>query len=205
MAKAWSQHSLFTISLAIGANISGRLHHLHHSAILWWQIFYLHDQLGLWSDHDHNVSCGRERHTLALRSTECAESGAGGGTEGAHIMRPKDILVAIQCIIIAGTNHIHSILDISQWSHEWVGACNSKHYTEQNTYIIQFNSIRVDKPTRFPVISIVTHALNTVCMLIDFLVVAFPLRLWHMVQTMCMAIAFFLFTLIYHFCGGTDE
>ncbi|TDG41624.1 hypothetical protein AWZ03_011950 [Drosophila navojoa] len=64
---------------------------------------------------------------------------------------------------------------------------------------------RMNKPTRFPVISIVTHALNTVCMLIDFLVVAFPLRLWHMVQTMCMAIAFFLFTLIYHFCGGTDE
>ncbi|XP_023162551.1 protein rolling stone [Drosophila hydei] len=64
---------------------------------------------------------------------------------------------------------------------------------------------RMNKPTRFPVISIVTHALNTVCMLIDFLVVAFPLRLWHMVQTMCMAIAFFLFTLIYHVCGGTDE
>lgn len=70
---------------------------------------------------------------------------------------------------------------------------------------ILFYSMCVDKPTRFPVISIVTHALNTVCMLIDFLVVAFPLRLWHMVQTMCMAIAFFLFTLIYHVCGGTDE
>ncbi|EDV94058.1 protein rolling stone [Drosophila grimshawi] len=64
---------------------------------------------------------------------------------------------------------------------------------------------RMNKPARFPVISIITHALNSACMMIDFLIVAFPLRLLHMVQTMCLAIAFFLFTLIYHISGGTDE
>lgn len=58
---------------------------------------------------------------------------------------------------------------------------------------------------RFPAISIITHGLNTVMMLIDFLVVAFPLRILHMVYSMSLAIFFFVFTLIYYFCGGTDE
>jgi len=62
----------------------------------------------------------------------------------------------------------------------------------------------VDKPARFKEISVITHALNTVCMLIDFMIVAFPVRLLHMVQTMFLAIAYFVFTLIYYFCGGTD-
>ncbi|KAL7739155.1 hypothetical protein ACLKA6_010378 [Drosophila palustris] len=64
---------------------------------------------------------------------------------------------------------------------------------------------RMNKPARFPEISVITHALNSICILIDFMIVAFPLRLLHMVQTMFLAIAYFVFTLIYHFCGGTDE
>lgn len=62
-----------------------------------------------------------------------------------------------------------------------------------------------DKPMRFPAISIITHGMNSVMMLIDFLVIAFPLRILHMVYGMSLAIFFFLFTLIYHLCGGTDE
>lgn len=64
---------------------------------------------------------------------------------------------------------------------------------------------KMKKPNRFPAISVITHALNTICMLIDFIIVAFPLRLLHMVHTMFLAIAYFLFSLIYHFCGGVDE
>ncbi|XP_062130322.1 protein rolling stone isoform X1 [Drosophila sulfurigaster albostrigata] len=64
---------------------------------------------------------------------------------------------------------------------------------------------RMNKPARFPAISAITHALNSIFILIDFMVVAFPLRLLHMVQTMVLAIVFFLFTLIYHLYGGTDE
>ncbi|XP_017154088.1 protein rolling stone [Drosophila miranda] len=64
---------------------------------------------------------------------------------------------------------------------------------------------KMNKPMRFPAISVITHGLNTVMMLIDFLVVAFPLRLLHVVYSMALAILFFVFTLIYHFCGGTDE
>lgn len=68
-----------------------------------------------------------------------------------------------------------------------------------------FLSERTDKPNRFPAISFITHALNTIFMLIDFMIVALPLRLLHAVHTIFMATAFALFTLIYHFCGGTDE
>nr|ADG65076.1 hypothetical protein [Drosophila pseudoobscura] len=64
---------------------------------------------------------------------------------------------------------------------------------------------KMNKPMRFPVTNVITHGLNTVMMLIDFLVVAFPLRLLHVVYSIALAILFFVFTLIYHFCGGTDE
>lgn len=76
-----------------------------------------------------------------------------------------------------------------------------------NTFYIKFNEFPfvTDKPMRFPAISIITHGMNSVMMLIDFLVIAFPLRILHMVYGMSLAIFFFLFTLIYHLCGGTDE
>lgn len=102
----------------MGVTVSGRLHHLHHYAILRWQIFYLHDQLGLWSDHDHHAARRRACHTLALRSAECAESGTGSGPEGQHNVRPEDLLVAAQYVTANGTGHLHSILDISKWTHE---------------------------------------------------------------------------------------
>jgi len=76
-----------------------------------------------------------------------------------------------------------------------------------NIFYIKFNEFPfvTDKPMRFPAISIITHGMNSVMMLIDFLVIAFPLRILHMVYGMSLAIFFFLFTLIYHLCGGTDE
>ncbi|XP_030377658.1 protein rolling stone [Scaptodrosophila lebanonensis] len=64
---------------------------------------------------------------------------------------------------------------------------------------------KMNKPARFPVISVLTHGLNSVLMIIDFLIIAFPLRLLHVVYCMSTAIFFFVFTVIYHFSGGTDE
>lgn len=62
-----------------------------------------------------------------------------------------------------------------------------------------------DKPNRFPVMSFVTHCMNSVFMLVDFLVVAFPFRLLHTIYAMLLPITFCLFTVVYFFCGGTDE
>ncbi|KAI8119439.1 Protein rolling stone [Lucilia cuprina] len=64
---------------------------------------------------------------------------------------------------------------------------------------------KMNKPSRFPVISFVTHCLNSVFMLVDFFIVAFPVRLLHTLYAMLLPIIFCFFTLIYFFCGGTDE
>ncbi|TMW52344.1 hypothetical protein DOY81_002601 [Sarcophaga bullata] len=64
---------------------------------------------------------------------------------------------------------------------------------------------KMNKPQRFPVISFVTHCLNSVFMLVDFFMVAFPVRLLHTIYAMLLPIIFCFFTVIYFFCGGTDE
>lgn len=64
---------------------------------------------------------------------------------------------------------------------------------------------KMNKPQRFPVISFVTHCLNSVFMLVDFFIVAFPVRLLHTVYAMLLPTFFCLFTVVYYFCGGTDE
>ncbi|KAM7353461.1 rolling stone [Cochliomyia hominivorax] len=64
---------------------------------------------------------------------------------------------------------------------------------------------KMNKPQRFPIISFVTHCLNSVFMLVDFLIVAFPVRLLHTIYAMMLPIIFCIFTVIYYFCGGTDE
>lgn len=63
----------------------------------------------------------------------------------------------------------------------------------------------VNRPNNFPAISFITHALNTIFMLTDFMIVALPLRLLHVLHTILLAIVYVVFTLIYHVCGGTDE
>ncbi|XP_073821192.1 rolling stone [Musca autumnalis] len=64
---------------------------------------------------------------------------------------------------------------------------------------------KMNKPNRFPALSFVTHCLNSVFMLVDFLIVAFPVRVLHTIYAMLLPIVFCLFTVVYYFCGGTDD
>lgn len=71
-----------------------------------------------------------------------------------------------------------------------ISMCNRE---KEGIFYIKFNEFPfvTDKPMRFPAISIITHGMNSVMMLIDFLVIAFPLRILHMVYGMSLAIFFF--------------
>ncbi|XP_037897512.1 protein rolling stone-like isoform X1 [Glossina fuscipes] len=64
---------------------------------------------------------------------------------------------------------------------------------------------KMNKPMRFPVLSFVTHCLNSVFMLVDFLMVGFPVRVLHTVYAMLLPIIYFSFTIVYFLCGGVDE
>lgn len=64
---------------------------------------------------------------------------------------------------------------------------------------------KMDKPMLYPVMSFITHCLNSVFMLVDFWLVAFPVRLLHIIYWMLLPIFFYIFTVIYYLAGGTDE
>ncbi|CAD6996700.1 protein rolling stone [Ceratitis capitata] len=64
---------------------------------------------------------------------------------------------------------------------------------------------KMDKPNRYPTISFITHCLNSVFMLVDFWIVAFPLRLLHIIYWMMFPIIYYIFTVFYYLAGGTDE
>lgn len=79
----------------MGAFLSGRLHRLCYTSILRGQILYLHDKLGLRpGNHDH-ANFRRTGHTMALRSSGRAESGARVGAEGSHDVGTENLLVAL--------------------------------------------------------------------------------------------------------------
>lgn len=48
------------------------------------------------------------------------------------------------------------------------------------------------------------HAFNSICMLFDCFVVAFPTRLMHFVYPLAAGLVYGLFSLIYFWAGGTD-
>ncbi|XP_054743294.1 protein rolling stone isoform X2 [Anastrepha obliqua] len=64
---------------------------------------------------------------------------------------------------------------------------------------------KMNKPMRYPVLSFVTHCLNSVFMLVDFFVVAFPVRVLHVIYWMLLPIIYYLFTVVYFIAGGLDE
>ncbi|XP_067621793.1 protein rolling stone isoform X2 [Eurosta solidaginis] len=64
---------------------------------------------------------------------------------------------------------------------------------------------KMNKPMRYPGLSFVTHCLNSVFMLVDFWVVAFPVRLLHAVYWMLLPIIYYVFTVVYYTAGGLDE
>ncbi|KAK3102035.1 hypothetical protein FSP39_008269 [Pinctada imbricata] len=54
-------------------------------------------------------------------------------------------------------------------------------------------------------VNIETHALNSVYVIINVLVTAVPIRLYHFFHGVIYAITYVLFTLIYYLAGGTNE
>lgn len=52
--------------------------------------------------------------------------------------------------------------------------------------------------------NILSHAINSVVMFVDFLVVAFPMRLYHVIQPICFGVCYAVFTYIYYLCDGRN-
>lgn len=46
--------------------------------------------------------------------------------------------------------------------------------------------------------------MNSVIMFIDILIVAYPLRLYHVIQPISFGVAYGVFSFIYYLCGGTN-
>lgn len=53
-------------------------------------------------------------------------------------------------------------------------------------------------------INIMTHALNSVLMFLDMMIVSHPIRLFHVLQPVLFGIVYLLFSLVYYFCGGIN-
>ncbi|XP_058059006.1 protein rolling stone-like [Anopheles bellator] len=52
--------------------------------------------------------------------------------------------------------------------------------------------------------NILIHACNCVFMFLDLIIVAYPVRLWHVVQPIAFGLIYCTFSVIYHAAGGTD-
>ncbi|KAH8402923.1 hypothetical protein KR222_000381, partial [Zaprionus bogoriensis] len=48
------------------------------------------------------------------------------------------------------------------------------------------------------------HAINSMCMVFDCLVVAFPTHLMHFIYPLIVGLTYGVFSLIYFLAGGTD-
>lgn len=53
--------------------------------------------------------------------------------------------------------------------------------------------------------NILTHAFNSICMFIDLLIVAHPLRLLHMFLPVSFGLFYAFFSVIYQLCGGHNK
>ncbi|XP_055321317.1 protein rolling stone-like [Sitodiplosis mosellana] len=58
---------------------------------------------------------------------------------------------------------------------------------------------------RIDTANILSHAMNSVIMFIDILIVAYPMRLYHIIQPLCFAACYGVFSYIYYVCGGVNE
>lgn len=52
--------------------------------------------------------------------------------------------------------------------------------------------------------NILSHAMNSGIMFLDLLIVAYPLRLYHVIQPIIFGVSFGLFSFIYYLCGGKN-
>ncbi|XP_055301375.1 protein rolling stone-like [Sitodiplosis mosellana] len=69
--------------------------------------------------------------------------------------------------------------------------------------IIYWSILHNDKiPLNAP--NILSHAMNSVIMFLDILIVAYPLRLYHVIQPICFGVSYGIFSFIYYLCGGVN-
>ncbi|XP_031620714.1 protein rolling stone-like [Contarinia nasturtii] len=69
--------------------------------------------------------------------------------------------------------------------------------------IIYWSILHNDKiPINAP--NILSHAMNSVIMFLDILIVAHPLRLFHVIQPICFGVSYGIFSYIYYLCGGVN-
>lgn len=52
--------------------------------------------------------------------------------------------------------------------------------------------------------NILSHALNAGIMFLDLLIVAYPLRLYHVIQPIVFGVSFGFFSFIYYLCDGKN-
>lgn len=53
-------------------------------------------------------------------------------------------------------------------------------------------------------VNILSHGMNSGIMLLDILIVAYPLRLYHVIQPICFGVSYGIFSFIYYLCDGVD-
>ncbi|XP_058451661.1 protein rolling stone-like [Malaya genurostris] len=53
--------------------------------------------------------------------------------------------------------------------------------------------------------NILVHATNCVFMFIDLIIVAYPVRIWHVLQPIFFGMLYCIFSIIYFLCDGTDR
>lgn len=54
-------------------------------------------------------------------------------------------------------------------------------------------------------LSILAHAFNSILMVIDVIIVAFPVRILHIFLPILFTLCYLIFSIIYYFAGGTDS
>lgn len=83
------------------------------------------------------------------------------------------------------------------------------HFSRQpQTTKIQL-TIRILSPNRAATMplsatNILSHALNAGIMFLDLLIVAYPLRLYHVIQPIIFGLSFGFFSFIYYLCDGKN-
>lgn len=70
--------------------------------------------------------------------------------------------------------------------------------------IMYWSVIYDDSKDTLDFVNVTTHASNSVFMFIDVIIVAYPVRLLHVVQPLVFALIYGVFTIIYYAVGGTD-
>lgn len=55
------------------------------------------------------------------------------------------------------------------------------------------------------VTTVLTHACNSAIMFLDVIIVAHPIRLFHVIQPLIIGLTYCVFSVIYYAAGGTDK